>query len=136
MSAGYIESRGDVQTRGSPQADAAGSDVEPEPVEMPPEADEASENATFHSVHRLNHHASRLVAALYSLSKRLQGTEFDFILTKQAADLAKGKLATDPRLASFFTEELVAEWGRRPRDAFPAARASASAAAFEGVLGP
>jgi hypothetical protein len=73
------------------QSDKVGSEADPEPVELPPEADDTSEAPKFNSV-QLNHHASRVIAALYSLSKRLDGPEFEFILTKLAIDLAKRKV--------------------------------------------
>ena len=63
------------------------------------------------TLHELNTHAERLMAALYSVSKELQSKDFEFMTSSKAGDFAKGK-TKDPKLTAYLTSERVEGWGR------------------------
>lgn len=69
------------------------------------------------TVHELNQHAERLLAALYSVSQELSSDEFRFLSQSEAKNWIKGK-AKDPKLTAVLTAEKVQKWGRALRHPF------------------
>jgi hypothetical protein len=66
------------------------------------------------SAHELNHHAERLLPALYQCLRDLESPEFQWLGGKKMGKLSKGKLP-EAKIQIVFTRAKIYEYGRRTR---------------------
>lgn len=76
-----------------------------------------SKDFQLETVHQLNKHAERLLAALYSVVKEFESDDFQFINSNEATKFLKGK-SKDPKFLAYMTSERVEQWGRALRHSY------------------